>query len=53
MKDVAKPKRSGTEKPVSLNPLDIGQALSGLLAVKPAARPAKAKRKKPAPPAKE
>lgn len=37
------------EKPVSLAPLDLGQALGGLLKVKPPAKPEKPKRKK-APP---
>ena len=41
------------ERPVSLAPLDLGQALAGLLAVKLPVKPDKPKRKKPAPPAKE
>lgn len=40
------------EKPVSLAPLDLEKALSGLLQVKPPAKPEKSKRKK-APPAPE
>lgn len=42
------------EKPVSLAPLDLGRALSGLLQVKPPEKaPRKPKRKKAPPPAKE
>ena len=42
------------EKPVSLAPLDLGQALGGLMKVKPPARPERPKRKKTLPtPAKE
>lgn len=42
------------EKPVSLAPLDLGQALSGLLQVKPPEKPPRPKRKKAPPtPAKE
>jgi hypothetical protein len=37
------------EKPISLAPLDLGKALSGLLQVKPPEKAAKPKRKK-APP---
>ena len=37
------------EKPVSLAPLDLGKALSGLLAVKPPAAQEKPKRKKALP----
>jgi hypothetical protein len=40
------------EKPVSLAPLDLGKALSGLLQVKPPAKPDRPKRKK-APPTPE
>lgn len=43
---------TGAQKPVSLAPLDLGKALSGLLAVKPPAKPEKAKRTK-APPTPE
>lgn len=41
------------EKPVSLAPLDLRQALGGLLKVKPTAKPEKPKRKKAPPPPKE
>lgn len=43
----------GVERPVSLAPLDLGQALSGLLAVKQPTKPEKPKRKTPAPPPEE
>lgn len=40
----------GRERPVSLMPLDFGQAIDGLLAVPPKPKPAKKKAaKKPAP----
>jgi len=41
------------EKPVSLAPLGVKDALSGLLAVKPTPKPEKPKRKKAPPPPKE
>jgi len=45
-------KNLADEKPVSLAPLGLGSALSGLLKVKPAEKPEKSKRKK-APPTPE
>lgn len=50
MKPDAKQIGRGPDKPVSLAPLDVAQALSGLLAVKPPAKLDKPKRKRPAPP---